>query len=177
MKELTESEKAAIVYHVYTGCKDRKKLYIIAYGPEKANKLKENSLPVILSKWFNSHKIQDGIRLYQEQKKIDERRIIEEHQRAQESEGTQEAHNLPTADEINFLDPDEFLKHANQVANSCKDEKERRNWLEMIAKLMNYKDQNEGENTEIKRYYIMKTCENCEIYAKCRACPLDVCPK
>lgn len=177
MKELTESEKAAIVYHVYTGCKDRKKLYEIAYGPEKVNKLKESSLPVILSKWFNSHKIQDGIRLYQEQKKIDERRIIEEHQRARESEGKQDPHNLPTAEEINFLDPDEFLKHANQVANSCKDEKERRNWLEMIAKLMNYKEQNDNESTEIKRYYIMKTCENCEIYTKCRSCPVEVCPK
>lgn len=177
MKELTESEKAAIVYHVYTGCKDRKKLYEIAYGPEKVNKLKENSLPVILSKWYNSHKIQDGIRLYQEQKKIDEKRIIEEHERSQEIESTNGTTKPPTAEQINFLDPEEFLKHANQVANSCKDEKERRNWLEMIAKLMNYKDQNDGENTEIKRFYIMKTCENCEIYAKCAACPVDVCPR
>lgn len=177
MKELTESEKAAIVYHVYTGCKDRKKLYIIAYGPEKANKLTEKSLPVILSKWFNSHKIQDGIRLYQEQKKIDERRIIEEHERNQETESANATTKPPTAEEINFLDPEEFLKHANQVANSCKDEKERRNWLEMIAKLMNYKDQNDNESTEIKRFYIMKTCEMCEIYNKCRSCPVDVCPR
>jgi hypothetical protein len=177
MKELTESEKAAIVYYVYTGCKDRKKLYIIAYGPEKANKLTEKSLPVILSKWFNSHKIQDGIRLYQEQKKIDERRIIEEFQRNQETESTNGTTKPPTAEDINFLDPEEFLKHANQVANSCKDEKERRAWLEMIAKYMGYKDQNDSENTEIKRYYIMKTCETCEIYNKCRSCPVDVCPK
>lgn len=177
MKELTESEKAAIVYHVYTGCKDRKKLYIIAYGPEKANKLTEKSLPVILSKWFNSHKIQDGIRLYQEQKKIDERRIIEEHERTREIESINGTTKPPTTEEINFLDPEEFLKHANQVANSCKDEKERRNWLEMIAKLMNYKEQNDNESTEIKRYYIMKTCETCEIYAKCATCPVDVCVK
>ncbi len=180
MENLTQSEKAALYFQILERCNDWKDIYKIAIGPDRFEKLAEMSQRASASKWKTSERIQTA---HQEIKRNLQaaREEIEKNavkrSRGLESETTDETDILKIKNEINFLDPDEFLKHANQVANSCKDEKERRNWLEMIAKLMNYKDQNEGENTEIKRYYIMKTCENCEIYNKCRSCPADVCAK
>ena len=180
MENLTQSEKAALYFQILERCNDWKDIYRIAIGPDRFDKLQENSQKVNASKWKTSERIQQAHqeikRNLQAAKEDIEKKAIKR-SRGQEIEATEAENYLKNSDEINFLDPDEFLKHANQVANSCKDEKERRNWLEMIAKLMNYKDQNEGENTEIKRYYIMKTCETCEIYAKCAACPVDVCAK
>lgn len=180
MENLTQSEKAALYFQVLERCNDWKDIYKIAIGPDRFEKLAEMSQRASASKWKTSERIQQAHqeikRNLQAAKEEIERNAVKR-SRGFETEATEGENYLKNTDEINFLDPDEFLKHANQVANSCKDEKERRNWLEMIAKLMNYKDQNEGENTEIKRYYIMKTCENCEIYNKCRACPVEFCPK
>lgn len=180
MENLTQSEKAALYFQILERCEDWKIIYRIAIGPDRFDKMQESSQRVNASKWKTSERIQTA---HQEIKRnlLAAKEEIEKNavkrSRGFETEATEGESYLKNSDEINFLDPEEFLKHANQVANSCKDEKERRNWLEMIAKLMNYKEQNEGENTEIKRYYIMKTCENCEIYAKCAACPVEVCTK
>lgn len=180
MENLTQSEKAALYFQVLERCNDWKIIYRIAIGPDRFDKMQETSQRVNSSKWKTSERIQQAhqeIRRNLQAAKEEIERNAVKRSRGFETEATEAENYLKRSDEINFLDPEEFLKHANQVANSCKDEKERRNWLGMIAKLMNYKDQNEGENTEIKRYYIMKTCETCEIYAKCRACPVEVCPK
>ena len=180
MENLTQPEKAALYFQILERCEDWKIIYRIAIGPDRFDKMQESSQRVNSSKWKTSERIQTAhqeIRRNLQAAKEEIEKNAVKRSRGFETEATEEDNYLKSSDEINFLDPEEFLKHANQVANSCKDEKERRNWLEMIAKLMNYKDQNEGENTEIKRYYIMKTCETCEIYTKCRACPVDVCTK
>jgi hypothetical protein len=180
MENLTQSEKAALYFQILERCDDWKIIYRIAIGPDRFDKMQESSQRVNASKWKTSERIQTAHqeikRNFQAAKEDIEKKAVKRY-RGQETETTEADNYLKNSDEINFLDSDEFLKHANQVANSCKDEKERRAWLEMIAKYMGYKDQNDSENTEIKRYYIMKTCETCEIYNKCRSCPVDVCPK
>jgi hypothetical protein len=177
MENLNDFERAAIALHVYTGCNDRKTLFKIAVGEIRYNKLKDTSLNTTVSNWYNSHKIQTAIkefRIIQEQK---ENERLAEHLKELETESDKSDFKKIESQDINFLDPEQFLKHANEQANRIKDDKERRSWLEMIAKLMNYKEANDQETTEIKRFYIMKTCENCEIYQKCKGCNLSNCPK
>ena len=81
----------------------------------------------------------------------------------------------PAQNAVNFLNPDEFLQFANSQANEITDEKERREYLKMIANLLNYKESDNAE-TEIQRFYTPVCCSECEIYNKCKACNLPECP-
>ena len=178
MENLTQSEKAALYYQIIEHCRDWKAIYKIAVGPERYEKLNDSSKNASASKWKQSERIQRAHReiernLHAAKKEIEDEAVNK--YIAGSTEATPGEKTTPFNGEVNFLDPEEFLKHANEQANKIKDDKERRSWLEMIAKLMNYKDKEE-EATEIKRYYIMKTCENCEIYAKCKGCNLSTCP-
>ena len=92
----------------------------------------------------------------------------------QETEPTKKSRIISTDEDINFLDPDEFMKFASRQANDLTDEKDRRAYLEMIAKLMNYKDKDQDEQQQI-RAYLPQTCENCELYARCSRCSLSSC--
>ena len=69
---------------------------------------------------------------------------------------------------INFLNLDEFLKYANNQANNIQDEKEKRAWVEMIGKYMNFKESDEQEQ-QIKAY-LPVVCSDCEIYKRCSDC-------
>lgn len=181
IKDITIQERAAAIAYVNSDDLNRYDLFIIAEGAERYNKLTDKSKKTIVNNWFNSHKIQELIKYYQDQKTQKENNIIATVRPAADGDGENEATKTPTnpghLEPVNFLNLDEFLKYANIQANSIKDEKERRNWVELIGKYMNFKDKDEAESTEIKRYYIMKTCENCEIYNKCKSCTLSECPK
>lgn len=175
MENLTELERAAIIFHVYGGCKDRKILYQIAHGENKVNKLKSTSLEVMCGNWFRSHKIQSGIKYFLTLKQDHETEIINKYIAGLETEtkngtGKQDPNEL-----INFLNLDEFLQYANKQANKIQDEKERRAWVEMIGKYMNFKENEDGEQDQIKAY-LPQTCENCELYKRCKLCKLDFCP-
>lgn len=179
MENLTQSEKAALYFQILERCQDWKVIYKIAIGPDRFEKLAEASQKASASKWKTSEKIQTA---HQELKRnlqaakdeIEKNAVLK--YKGLGTEATEEDNYLKIKDEVNFLDPEEFLKHANEQANKIKDDKERRSWLEMIAKLMNYKEKDE-ETAEIKRYYIMKTCENCEIYRTCKDCSVTGCTK
>lgn len=67
------------------------------------------------------------------------------------------------------------MKFASLKANELQDEKDRRAYLEMIAKLMNYKDKDQEEQEQI-RAYLPETCENCELYKRCSVCSFGSCP-
>ena len=180
MQSLTPSEKAALYFQILERVKDWKVIYKIAIGPDRYEKLSTASQNASSSKWKQSDKIQKAYKeltryLEALQQEVEEN-AIKKFKAANIESGTGEDIQQ-FSENINFLDPEEFLKHANIQANRIKDDKERRSWLEMIAKLMNYKEQSDGETTEIKRFYIMKTCENCEIYQHCKDCTFAKCPK
>ena len=180
MEGLTPSERAALYYQVLEHCQDWKIIYQIAIGPDRFKKLSTTSQGAAASNWKCSEKIKKAYAEIQRNlgalKQEIEHKAVERY-KSGEIESANESEKTTGAENINFLDPEEFLKHANQQANRIKDDKERRSWLEMIAKLMNYKEQSDGETTEIKRFYIMKTCENCEIYQHCKGCEFTKCPK
>lgn len=175
--DLNERQKAAVLYHVVGGCNDWAELFIIAEGETRYNSLTDKSKRQTVSNFKRSDKITQAVAdlkyRIDRQKEEERKKIIQEWE--SESQNMQGLSGLN--EDINFLDPEQFLQHANEQANRIKDDKERRSWLEMIAKLMNYKEQNDSETTEIKRFYIMKTCENCEIYQRCKGCEFSKCPK
>lgn len=179
MKPLTDTEKAAICYHIFAGCNDRAVLFLIAEGEERYKKLKPNSLKTTCNNWFNSHRIQEGMKEFKLIQEDRENRKLEEIRRkeepSEETEPSKREAKTTQAEAVNFLDPDEFLKFANLKANEIQDEKERRSYLEMIAKLMNYKDKDEEQQEQIKAYLPM-ICEKCELYKRCSACSLSSCP-
>ena len=85
--------------------------------------------------------------------------------------------NKTNTEQTDFLNRDEFLKFLNTRANEITDDKLRNDILKMLSDNMRYKEsENEGE-TEIQRFYTPQTCENCEIYNKCKSCKVDQCPK
>lgn len=179
MGNLTIPEKAAIYLHVIENYDNWHELYKVVIGEYKYNLLAEKSRNRYVSTWKNSEKVKRGIDEIKYQLKVKEQRILENATaKAQpvETEPTkrEEPKASPTA--VNFLNPDEFLQFANSQANEIQDEKERREYLKMIANLMNYK---ESDNTEIEiqRFYTPMICENCEIYNKCKNCNITECPK
>lgn len=170
MENLTELERAAIIFHVYGGCKDRKILYQIAYGENKVNKLKATSLDVMCGNWFRSHKIQSGIKYFLTLKQDHETEIINKYIEGLETETTNQDEKQKNNLKTNFLDRDEFLQFLNDKANSIQDDKLRNDILKMLSDNLRYKDTERDENNEIQRFYIPITCENCTIYQRCKGC-------
>jgi hypothetical protein len=169
MKQLTPSEQAAIYLHIFGHFEDRRELFKIAVGEKQFNKLKESSLKPSVSRWYNSPRIQEGIKAIEYEKRRREEEIAEQARKSQETEPSKQGTVQTNTNEVNFLNPDEFLKFASQKANEIQDEKDRREYLKMIANLMNYKD-SDREETEIQRFYTPVNCLECEIYKKCGSC-------
>ncbi len=181
MMNLTPAEKAAIYLHVIDNVNDWKELYKIAIGEYKFNLLADNTKNRYCTTWKNSEKIRKGIDevkiLFHGKLQEIRKKAVEEAQHNEtETEKREEARPVTQAQTaVNFLNPDEFLQFANSQANEIQDEKERREYLKMIANLMNYKESDSAE-VEIQRFYMPVICETCEIYNKCRACNVSNCP-
>ena len=177
MKHFTDTEKAAIFYYIYGGCTDKTIIFKIVEGEQRYNNLKDSSKNVTVSRWFNSAKIQDLIRITQNEKDLqdNENRLkwVESIQ-IEETKPTKPEQPQTAENNTNFLNLDEFLKYANSQANTIQDEKERRAWVEMIGKYMNFKESDEQEQ-QIKAYLPM-ICQDCELYKRCKGCKFDVCP-
>jgi hypothetical protein len=178
MEDITKAEKAALYFQILERCEDWKEVYKIAIGADRYNQLSDKTKQTNTSRWKFSHKIQKAREEIERNLKArDEDLINKAVQELQnnETEST-EGRNRSTVSEnsVNFLNPDEFLKFASQKANEIQDEKDRREYLKMIANLMNYKD-SDREETEIQRFYTPVNCLECEIYKKCGSCSLS-CP-
>lgn len=175
LKNLTPAQQAAIYLHVVGGFKDWAELFQIAEGKERYNNLTDKSKRQTVSKFKRSDPINEGIQELRHILSLKEKEIREDERRQAESE-TNKGSNLSDLNEnINFLNLDEFLQYANQQANNISDEKEKRAWVEMIGKYMNFKESEEGETEQIKAYLPIQ-CYSCELKKRCEACKFDVCP-
>ena len=176
-KELNDRQKAAILYHCFTGCKDREILFYIAEGENRFNKLKDSAKRQTFHNWYNSELIQDGIKefIYQIERKKKE--FEEEIKNRLKTETTNSQTENARNESVNFLDRDEFLKFLNDRANEIQDDKLRNDILKMLSDNLRYKDSETAENNEIQRFYTPKLCENCQIYNKCKDCKIEKCPK
>lgn len=177
MRSLTPAEKAALYYQVLENVQDWKIIYRIAIGEKHANTLKQSTIQANTSKWKESDRIRDAVdeikRYFYFKRQELEKEIIDNISSG-ETEATKEGRKN---DFVNLLDRDTFLEEINKGANSAKDEKDKREYLKMISDNLRYKDTERDENNEIQRFYTPITCENCEIYKRCKGCKLSNCPE
>lgn len=174
---ITDRERAAIALHVFTGEKNRVSLFTIADEKQRTKPLTAESLRVTANNWFVSHRIQTAINEMQDLKTATDNETIKRYlleNQTEETEPQKKVEPINPTEDVNFLDPESFLAFANQKANEITDEKERRAYLEMIAKLMNYKDKEEGE-TEVLRAYLPLQCYSCELKRRCESCKFANC--
>ena len=181
MENLTAQEKAALYFQVVEGVNDWKVIYSIAIGAERYNSFKDSTKNVNASIWKKSERIRKAHeeikRKFHYLTEEIKRTAIEEERKRANSEGANGANDPRFNEDVNFLDLENFLTEANKQANKIKDDKERRAWLELIGKYMSFKDRNESETTEIKRFYTPIECQKCDIYNKCKSCTLSECPQ
>jgi hypothetical protein len=178
MEDITKAEKAAIYYAILERCNDWQEVYKIAIGAERFNALTDKAKQSNASRWKTSHKIQKAREeieaiLMAREKAIKEKAIKEF--QGEETEPVKGATKKANTEATDFLNRDEFLKFLNTRANEVTDDKLRNDILKMLSDNMRYKE-NENEGTaEIQRFYTPQTCENCEIYNKCKGCKVAEC--
>lgn len=172
-KELTEREKAIIFWAVYSGCRDWKKIYLLSRpgDPEKYD-LKAISIPATVSRWKHSKRIADyynEIRTnYENAQTAQAVRTARQKQTEQsdedggnETETTSTKKSKPT--QIDFTNKESLLEYLNKKANDITDEKQRTDYIKMIADLVKIKDNGDGKN-DINRFYMPLRCQDCKIY-------------
>lgn len=172
-KEISQSEKAAIYYHLVGRCDNWAELYKIAKGEEAYTRLTKASQEASVSKWKNSEKIQTALKetaylLQKEREEIEARAVQNYRERPAEGE--------ESLSDVNFLDRDEFLAYLNKQANRIQDEKTRNDTLKMISDNLRFKDMEKDKSEEEMRFYVPMTCHECPLYNRCRTCPLEQCP-
>ena len=140
--------------------------FIISYVPDKnLSNLSKASLKTYVSNWRNNPEVKDYILNLQIEKRkanqdtskinIDDLKPVESEPRNKETE---------SANNVNFLDRDEFLKFLNDRANEVQDDKLRNDILKMLSDNQRYKDIDKAENQEINRFYTPLTCSDCPLY-------------
>ena len=163
-RKLDPATQAAILYHVVFQVNDKIELFKIANTPQKYDSYTDKSKSVILSNWWRSDAVQAGII---DLKYILESKLDEEVKKAvRERENEKMKGSTRSKEEVNFLNLDEFLAFANDQANKITDEKERRSWVEMIGKYMNFKEND--EETEQIRAYTPLICSDCPLYQEAK---------
>lgn len=166
-KQLDPASQAALLYSVIFNCKDQYTLFKIAKGVERFDKLKDKSKIVTVNKWYKSPII---LAAFADLNYILEDRLNKANEEYYfnrlESEKSETDKPRTTKEDINFLNLDEFLSFANEQANKIKDEKERRSWVELIGKYMNFKETD--EKTDQIRAYVPLVCENCPLYQEAK---------
>lgn len=178
MEDITKSEKAALYFQILERCSDWKEVYKIAIGEDRYNSLTDKTKITNTSRWKASHKIQKAKEEIEMIFKAKQQEIEERAKEGNPSEGTEPTNRTTknnNVEKTNFLNLDEFLQYANQQANKITDEKEKRAWVEMIGKYMNFKESEEGETEQIKAYLPIQ-CYSCELRKRCESCKFDICP-
>lgn len=180
MRSLTPAEKAALYYQIFENVQDWKIIYRIAIGEKHAKSLKDSTIQANTSKWKESDRIKDAvdeIKRYFYFKRQELEKEIKDNISTGETEPTNRTTKNEVVEKTNFLDRDEFLQFLNSRANAIQDDKLRNDILKMLSDNLRYKDTERDENNEIQRFYTPVTCENCQIYNKCKGCKLSQCPE
>ena len=162
---LTDPEKIILHYYVLTDRDDWQNYFIMSHPDKNLSNLSKASLKTYVSNWRNNPEVKDYILNLQIEKRkanqdtskinIDDLKPVESEPRNKETE---------SANNVNFLDRDEFLKFLNDRANEVQDDKLRNDILKMLSDNQRYKDIDKAENQEINRFYTPLTCSDCPLY-------------
>lgn len=170
------NDYAAIVFHVVENCNDWEQIYLIAKGPKSLNKVTEDSKSTLIYRWKNKPEIKKAIQEIKQQYETKKENFKASIIAGVETETKNQEGKNKILQKTNFLDRDEFLQFLNDKANTIQDDKLRNDILKMLSDNLRYKDSERDENNEIQRFYTPVTCENCEIYKRCKGCGVSNCP-
>ncbi len=190
LQDLTEREKAIIIYAIVTDCRDWRKIYMLSREKKPAADYSEKNIAAAASKWKLSAKV---AKFVMEQKAIFEAKAaalkaqaVEEAKKAgtlnNETGGKEmddESENFPeydgretkegkgrkkNANDIDFTNREQLLAFLNQQANTIADAKQKTDYIKMIADLVRMKDADNAASLDIQRFYTPVTCHLCPLY-------------
>jgi len=160
-RNATLREQAAIIYGIITGIKDLSTFYKIAKGNDKKIYTPE-SLKSMGHKLYKSEPVQEYIK---QAEQIVKRFIQTQNANGGENKESESGGGGAFAlNNVNFTDPEQFIKYLNNQANNLTEERDRREYLKMLSDLLRFKESGNSTNTEIQRFYTPLSCQNCQLY-------------
>lgn len=164
-EEANDREKAAIIYHLYAGCNDWQRIYIIAHDGEQRKIAQDKYLTQNASRWKRSYKIQALLAELTKQKvmqEADREREIEKKARESERKNINAEQGKP--DIIDYADPANQRAKLNELVNRASDPGEALDALKVIIAGQR-DDKQAAREQQTQRFYTPKQCEGCEIKA------------
>jgi len=166
--ELTDLEKAALLWGFYTVTKGSpwQRIFDLCHpdSTAKAGVSKRNTVsgwrnrPAVVSFWEGLQAAEDN--------RVESRVRSELAKLGKDEERT-------TAEALldkmrDFTDVNQFIAYLNEQANTIRDEKDKREYLKMLADLMRFKEGSQSEQ-DIMRFYVPLKCSECVLYKREKA--------
>lgn len=76
----------------------------------------------------------------------------------------QEPAPLELPKNVDFANRDDFISYCTAAANRVQDERQRLDYLKILADLQRFKESQTTENNDIQRFYTPLKCCNCPLY-------------
>ena len=180
-KDITEREKAVIIWAIVTGCEDWKKIYLLS-RPNDPSTYSATNIATACSKWKHSAKIErftdEQRAFFEAQKKAQTARTRPgetDPETETETAGETKTENSQTkkrnSTNLDFTDTARALEELNRLANEIQDPIKRADAITAIQKLK-AQTQTEDENgPEIQRFYTPLRCQACQIYKNAQPDP------
>lgn len=174
-KDLTEREKAVIIWAIVTHCDNWPKIYILS-RPNAPETYSENSLTRAAAKWKKLEKVST---FYREQSLFFEAQKQSQQQPTTNAPGTDgkrdgetkpgnEEEKKPAPTKIDFTETQNALQELNRLANEIQDPKARADAIQAIQKLINQTRTDDETGPEIQRFYTSLRCRDCVLYQQAR---------
>ena len=170
-KHLDEKEKAVLTMHVFLGCEDWRKMYILSDDKPAEENEKLKYIDTYVSRWKNTPKVKQYVAELQKIKTEQEIRIAdkareEERQRIhEESERGESARNSGKTRLIDYSDPKEQQRKLNELVNTAQDQKEALDALKTIIATQK-DDRDAAKERKTVTAYLPLLCYQCPLYLK-----------
>lgn len=173
-QDLTEREKAVIIWGIVTGCKDWKKIYLLS-RENPPSSYSEKNTATAASRFKLSAKVRDFV---QEQNAIFAAKADQIRNEAGTTGGTDPETDTDSNGEtktgntaknkkigVDFTNTDEQLKYlAGKADEVITDEKQRFEIIKLITEIQKRTQADDGTGPEIQRFYTSLRCRDCQLY-------------
>lgn len=164
-RPLTRREEAALVWGFFNQTKSFEDMYRIAFGKDDDEKLNRPNV----SRWKHRPQVE---RYWNELQHLDDVRVgervkIELAKQLKERESAPDtAPLIGQIGGIDFTDVGQFISFLNSQANTITDEKDKREYLKMLADLLRFKEGSQDKGNDVMRFYTPLKCRDCVLYNK-----------
>ena len=175
-QDLTEREKAVIIWGIVTGCKDWKKIYLLS-RENPPSSYSEKNTATAASRFKLSAKVRDFV---QEQNAIFAAKADQIRNEVGSTGGIDT--DPDSKDEmkmgktaiikkigVDFTNTEEQLKYlAGKADEVITDEKQRFEIIKLITEIQKRTQADDGPGTDIQRFYTSLRCRDCVLYQQAR---------